>query len=70
MHFAVTQGLRLYDVPLPQAQAAAIALHASGYLPVCILGLICLKLEGLNLGQLGRVEEDAERAAAEPEPTA
>jgi hypothetical protein len=62
MHFAVLQGLKLYGVASGPGQAVAILLHASGYVPVTITGLVCLRLEGLGLGQLGTAEEAAEQA--------
>jgi uncharacterized protein (TIRG00374 family) len=68
MHFACQEGFKLYGVAAPMGKALAIALHASSYVSVTVLGLICLRLEGLNFGQLGQVEEQA--AALVPEPAA
>jgi glycosyltransferase 2 family protein len=73
MHFAVMQGLKLFGVAAGPAQAMAIVLHASGYVPVSLTGLVSLRLEGLGLRQLGSAEEAAEQAvhpASPPEAVA
>jgi glycosyltransferase 2 family protein len=60
MHLFVQEGLKLYGVAPAMGKAMAILLHASGYIPVTLLGLACLRLEGLHLGQLGQAEQGAE----------
>ncbi len=57
LHFACTVGLKLFDVPPEVSVPFSWFYWAGQWIPVTVVGLICLRREGLSLGTLGKVQE-------------
>jgi uncharacterized protein (TIRG00374 family) len=57
LQFACVAGLALFSVEKELANAFSWFYWSGQWLPVCLVGLYCLRREGLGLASLGRVQE-------------
>jgi glycosyltransferase 2 family protein len=71
-HATAKEALRVFGVAPDEALAFATFLHAFGFLPLALAGLISMIREGLSWGAVqagGSGTDDAARAPAPPRPT-
>ncbi len=60
IQFICVACLTLFGIPRNTALSFSVLYHASQFIPLTIIGLITIFIEGLNLGQLGTSVEEEE----------
>ncbi len=54
VHFACVAGLALFGVPKTIALSFSIVFHASQFIPITAVGLVCFLIEGFSFSQIDR----------------